>query len=272
MACYKMHRCRLSWLIASLLLVASAGHAQAQTVETDTEPEPISANSPDEWKFAVVAYAWLAGAKGDVDVIGPVEPVGLDLSFGDVIDSFKFALMGSAEAQKGRLVLVGDLTFIHLQADHGIDIRDQEFIEATLDSRTIDITALGGYRVTGNEPVIVDVLGGVRANFFKNTLELEGPNQSVEGEKQETWFDPLLACRAIVPLGGNWGMSLYGDIGGFGIASDLTWQAQATVDYNINERFRLMAGWRHFKVDYDKGDFLYDVAQSGLFLGLRIQM
>lgn len=272
MAGHMLYRSRLPLFIATLIFVADAGGAQAQTIEPGTGPETSSAKAADEWKFATVTYAWLAGAKGDVDVIGPVEPVGLDLSLGDVIDSFKFAFMGSAEAQKGRLVLLGDLTFIHLQADHGIDIRDQNFIDAELDSRTIDITTLGGYRVTGDNPVIVDVLGGMRANFFKNTLELDGPNQSVEGEKQETWFDPLLACRATVPLGGKWGMSLYGDIGGFGIASDLTWQAQATVDYNINEKFRLMAGWRHFKVDYDKGDFLYDVAQSGLYLGLRMQM
>jgi hypothetical protein len=259
-------------LVAPLLFFAEGGIAQAQTAEPGASPEAHSAEAPDEWKFATVTYAWLAGAEGDVDVIGPVEPVGLDLSLGDVIDSFKFAFMGSAEAQKGRLVLLGDLTFIHLEADHGIDIRDQNFADAELDSRTIDITALGGYRVTGDDPVIVDVMGGVRANFFKNTLQLDGPNQSVEGKKQETWFDPLLAGRATVPLGGKWGMSIYGDVGGFGIASDLTWQAQATVDYNINEKFRVMAGWRHFKVDYDKGDFLYDVAQSGLYLGLRMQM
>jgi len=245
-----------------------AHEAQGQS---QLEAAPPEAND-HEWHFATVAYAWLAGAHGDVDVIESLPPVGLDLSFGDVLDSFKFAFMGSAEARKDKLVLLGDLTFIHLQADKGIDIRNQNFLDAELDSRTIDVTALGGYRVASRDRLAVDLLAGVRANFFKNTLQLAGPNQSTEGKKQETWFDPLLAARAYVPIGGKWGLSAYGDIGGFGIASDLTWQLQGTVDYDISRKVRLGVGWRHFKVDYDKGDFLYDVAQSGLYLGARVQL
>ena len=272
MAAQQTGRFPLTNCLLPLLFAAWAGPALAQNTTTSSSAEPRAGEDQNEWKFATVTYAWLAGAKGEVDVIESVDPVHLDLSFGDVLDSLKFVVMGAAEAQKGRLVLLGDLTFIHLQADKGIDIRDQDFVDAELDSRTIDITALAGYRVADKGPVKIDLLGGVRANFFKNTLELTGPNRSAEGERQETWFDPLLGLRANVPLDGKWGMSFYGDIGGFGIASDLTWQGMATVDYDLNDRMRLMAGWRHFNVDYDKGDFLYDVEQSGLLLAFRYQM
>jgi hypothetical protein len=253
----------------ALVLAAWPGVAGAQPADPAAASEPAPASKG--WEFATITYVWMAGAEGDVDVIGPVEPVGLDLSFGDVLDSFKFAFMGAAEARHDRLVLLGDLTFIHLEANKGIDIRDQDFVDAELDSRTIDITALGGYRVVDKGKMAVDVLGGVRANFFKNSLQLVGPNREAEGSVSETWFDPLIAGRIYVPLGGKWGASVYGDIGGFGVASDLTWQAVAGVDYQLNRKFRLQAGWRHFKVDYDKGDFLYDVAQSGLFLAARYQ-
>lgn len=249
-----------------------AGAAVMTAAAASSPAETDAAEDPDKWRFATVGYAWLAGAEGHVDVIEAVEPVHLDLSFGDVLDSLKFVFMGAAEAQKGRLVLLGDLTFIHLDANKGIGIRDPDFVDAELDSRTIDITALAGYRVADKGPVKVDLLGGVRANFFRNELQLTGPSRSAEGEKKESWFDPLLAFRANAPLGGKWGMSFYGDIGGFGIASDLTWQGMATVDYDLNDRMRLMAGWRHFKVDYDKGDFLYDVGQSGPVLAFRYQM
>jgi hypothetical protein len=43
----------------------------------------------------------------------------------------------------------------------------------------------------------------------------------------------------------------------------------AVVGAQVSRKFRLLAGWRHFKVDYDKGDFLYDAAQSGPIVGLR---
>lgn len=255
----------------ALLLAAWPDAARAQAPEADTTAASASAEPSKDWEFATITYVWLAGAHGDVDVIGPVEPVGLDLSLGDVIHGFKFAFMGAAEARRDRLVFLGDLTFIHLEFDEGIDIRGQDFLDAELDSRTIDVTALAGYRIADKGPVVVDLLGGARANFFKNSLQLSGPNREAEGSVSETWFDPLIAARMRVPLGGKWGASLYGDIGGFGVASDLTWQGVATIDFDISRKFRLQAGWRHFKVDYDKGDFLYRVAQSGLLLAVRYQ-
>src|SRR3954465_14682873 len=93
-----------------------------------------------KWEFATIGYVWFAGAHGKTDVIGPAEPVDLDLSFGDVLKAFKFAFMGAAEARHDRLVILGDLTFIHLDASKGIKIREQDFLDAELDSRTAEIT------------------------------------------------------------------------------------------------------------------------------------
>ena len=109
-------------------------------------------------------------------------------------------------------------------------------------------------------------------NFFKTSLELEGPNQSVDGSVTKNWLDPVIAARLGVPLGGKWGLSLYGDVGGIIFGSDLTWQGVATVDYQISHKMSLGAGWRYLKVDYDKGDFLYDVGQSSPTVTFRTQL
>ena len=270
---------RFTAISALLFLLFSAGIARAepmdatdeQTASTDqasaSATEPV--DDPRKWHFATVGYVWLAGAKGETDVIGPVPPVDLDLSFGDVLDSFKFAFMGAAEARKDRFVILGDLMYIHLDADKGIGIRDPDFLEAELDSKTAEITLLGGYRVAADGPVVVDLLAGGRLNFFKVELQLEGPNNSAEGSVNKTWFDPLIAARLGAPLGGRWSITLYGDVGGIVTGSDVTWQGVATVNYQISRKLRLGAGWRYFKVNYDKGDFLYDVAQSGPVLVFR---
>jgi opacity protein-like surface antigen len=255
--------------LLSLLLAAWAGLAHAQSVEPPPDASPAPAKASKQWEFATIGYAWFASAKGETDVIGPVEPVGLDLSFGDVLKAFKFAFMGAAEARHDRIFVLGDLTFIHLDAKHGIDIRDQDFLDAELDSRTAEITLLSGYRAANKGPVTVDLLAGGRMNWFKATLQLDGPNRSADGSKKESWFDPLVAARVHAPLGGKWSTALYGDIGGFGMGSDLTWQGNATVNYQLNHKMTLGAGWRYFKVNYDRGDFLYDVAQSGPIITFR---
>lgn len=241
---------------------ASSGEASSAQAKADEK----------KWKFATIGYAWFAGAEGKTDVIGPVEPVDLDLSFGDVIKAFKFAFMGAAEARRDRLVILGDLTFIHLDAKEGIGIRDPDFLEAELDSRTAEITLLGGYRVVNKKSFNLDLLAGGRMNFFKTTLQLEGPVRSAEGSNKQKWLDPLIAARATAPLGGKWSMALYGDLGGIVFGSDVTWQGVATVDYQISRKMTLGAGWRYFKVNYDDGDFLYNVAQSGPMLVFRTEL
>jgi len=247
--------------------------ATAQQGDASSETSSGEATADEKkWKFATIGYAWFAGAEGKTDVIGPVEPVDLDLSFGDVLKAFKFAFMGAAEARRDRLVVLGDLTFIHLDTKEGIGIRDPNFLEAELDSRTAEITLLAGYRVMNDGPFKLDLLAGGRMNFFKTTLQLEGPNRSAEGSEKQKWLDPLIAARASAPLGGKWSMSLYGDLGGILFGSVVSWQAVAGVDYQISRKMSLGGGWRYFKVNYDDGDFLYNVAQSGPMLIFRTEL
>jgi hypothetical protein len=67
-------------------------------------------------------------------------------------------------------------------------------------------------------------------------------------------------------------MSLYGDVGGIIFGSDVTWQGVATVDYQISRKMNVGVGWRYWKVNYDKGDFLYNVRQSGPIIAFRSQL
>jgi hypothetical protein len=264
-------------LLASLILCASPAQAEnadepapADQAQSAARPETQpAATSAKDWEFATIGYVWFAGAHGRTDVVGPAEPVDLDLSFGDVLKAFKFAFMGAAEAKHDRLVILGDLTFIHLDTKRGIGIRDPDFVNGELDSRTAEVTLLGGYRLADKGPVTVDLLAGGRMNFFKVTLQLDGPNNSLDGSKSENWFDPLIAGRVGTSLGGKWSAGIYGDVGGIVTGSDITWQVAPSVDYQINHKMRIGAGWRVFKVHYDKGDFLYDVAQSGPLITFR---
>jgi hypothetical protein len=251
--------------------LADAADTDAQPAEPAPAVEVVDpqAATKSKWEFATIGYIWFAGAWGKTDVIGPAEPVDLDLPFGKVLKAFKFAFMGAAEVKHDRFVVLGDLTFIHLDAREGIGIRDPDFLEAELDSRTAEITLLPGYRVVDKGPVSVDLMAGGRMNFFKTTLQLEGPNRELDGEVKKTWFDPLIGGRVAAPLGGKWGASLYGDVGGFGIGSKITWQLAPTVTYQLNHKMTLGAGWRYFKVNYRDGDFLYNVHQSGPIITFR---
>ncbi len=49
--------------------------------------------------------------------------------------------------------------------------------------------------------------------------------------------------------------------------SDTAWDVFAGIGYVFNDMRSLTLGYRHQKVDFDKGSFLYDVETSGPLLG-----
>lgn len=258
--------------------VDSASSARDSVQPTDNPPEAAApANTENlatvqdgKWHIATLGYVWFAGAKGKTTPRDPLPPIDLDLSFGDVLKSFKFAFMGAAEARKDRLVFLGDLMWVHLGENEGLTVRDVNFADVEIDSKTTAVTALGGYRVVDKGPVIVDLLAGGRLNGNVQEVQYHGTLVDVSRKVKKWWIDPIVATRISAPLGGKVGLTLYGDIGGFGIGSDLTWQGIATVNYQISRKMSAGLGWRYFKLNYDDNDgFLYNVAQSGPIVTLR---
>jgi hypothetical protein len=255
--------------------------ASAAWADEPTAEQPVAAESqPAEqslatvqdgkWHLATIGYVFAAGAYGKTTPRDPLPAVDVDLSFRDVLHSFKFAFMGAAEARKDRFVILGDLMWVHLGEDQGLKVRDRSFANVEIDSKTTAITALGGYRVLNSEPFTLDLLAGARLNGNKQKLDYSGTLIDVSAKVSKTWVDPVFATRASVPLGGKMNLALYGDMGGFGLGSDLTWQAMGTVNYQISRKMNVGLGWRYFKLNFDDKDgFVYNVAQSGPIITLR---
>lgn len=229
-------------------------------------PEDEAAN---DWKVSATTYVWFSGLEGKVGVSDVVQPVKVDMSFGDILDNLKLALTGFVQARKGRVVLAADLSYVAIGIDRGIGVRERDFAEAELDTSTFTGTGLAGYQVADSGPVSLDLLAGARINAVDTDLQLQGPARTFTGEVSKTWVDPVIAANLGVPLGSRTTLAIYGDVGGFGVASDLTWQLAAGLQHDLSRRWRISGGWRHYAVDYDNGSFLYDVALSGPIAGVR---
>ena len=65
-------------------------------------------------------------------------------------------------------------------------------------------------------------------------------------------------------------ISAYGDIGGFGVSSEETWQLFGGIGYEFENGVFVEAGYRYLRVDYTSGGFTFDVEASGFLLGLGI--
>jgi len=73
--------------------------------------------------------------------------------------------------------------------------------------------------------------------------------------------------RGNFALSDRWTFSFEGDIGGFGVVSDLTWQAYAGFGWSASPSLSLGIGYRGLGTDYSKGDFSYDTVTQGPMVG-----
>ena len=91
---------------------------------------------------------------GDVGAGEGVQPVDVDMSFGDIFNKLKFAGMAMIKARHDRLIMAGDIQFVSLDASMGLRIRDADLIDGHLDTSTFVGSALAGYRLTQSPKVV----------------------------------------------------------------------------------------------------------------------
>jgi hypothetical protein len=111
-----------------------------------------------------------------------------------------------------------------------------------------------------------EVLGGGRYWRMEGELKLIGPGGSATMDGDEDWIDPFVGGRAKLGLTDRLDLSLRGDVGGFGVGSDFTWNAAAAVVYRFSRSASLMGGYRVLDVDYSSGAFGMDMRLHGPFL------
>jgi len=66
-------------------------------------------------------------------------------------------------------------------------------------------------------------------------------------------------------------LSLRGDVGGFGIQSDIALNAEAMLRYQFGDTFSFKFGYRYLKVEFEDSNLLYDISLDGFLFGLGIR-
>jgi hypothetical protein len=126
----------------------------------------------------------------------------------------------------------------------------------------------GFRRLTGWAELLV----GARWNSLAAAVETEGL-QARSASTDEGWVDPFIGARLRVPDTGKWNLVLRGDVGGFGVGSDLAWQVYPVVGYRFSKLFELQAAYRVIGMDYQgTGDpaFVYDMRIFGPEIGVTL--
>lgn len=248
-----------------------ATHIFAAAAPVTSETSPMTVPSANPWEFRITPYGWFTGIDGST---GPGRFIAdLDAGFDDIFNDLEMAAALQLEARMGPWGFMADAFYAEL-GDSGtlpgplktnVDLDFQQFLgEASVFYRVHD--AFEGF---------VDLYAGVRHNSINldlaatSTGTLLPINASRSADK--SWTDPIIGLRSQWEINDRWFLAAKGDVGGFGAASDFTWNLQGTVGYQFNECVSLEVGYRYFDTDFSDGGFTYDIAQSGAWIGMNFK-
>ncbi len=212
------------------------------------------------WQYAVAPYLWASGMDGTLTIGDRYEDI--DVSFSDIVDNLDMALMGHFEMKNDHWVLLSELIYVDLGQDAGVAAGT---VTAGIDLTMIE--AIGGYRVSPS----VALIGGGRWVDMGASLRFSGDMEEEAGAG-ESWIDPLVGLHVFAPFSERCWITARGDVGGFGVGSELSWRAYANVGFKASRRIAIVLGYQALDIDYEEGDGLrqvgLDVLMSGPQLGI----
>ncbi len=80
--------------------------------------------------------------------------------------------------------------------------------------------------------------------------------RTVRFTRSASWGDPLIAARYHREIGNGFGLTVYGDVGGFGVGAHSDWQVFGTVDYALKPWATLHLGYLSLNFNYTAADNL----------------
>lgn len=250
----------LPWSFVLTLVLLAAGLAGAQDDDIEAPPTSLPANSTlsPEWSYSIRPYFFLSGLSGSVTVESVTFPV--NSSFGDLLKNVELGAFINFSAEKGRWGVSADFQYINLYGESSGALDNSLDLKNTIGE--VDLV----FRPAG-APTL-RFLAGVRVYSISQTVTLLGHEIP---EASSTVVDPVLGAHGSWMLSDRWGFELRGDIGGFGVSSEFTYQMMALFKWGISDTVSLPFGYRVLGYQIRQDDVRMNTRMGGLVLGVDVR-
>ena len=216
------------------------------------------------WDFSLAPlYLWMVNMDGSMGV-GPINQ-DINVDFGSIFDNLEAVFTVHFDAvHKSNIGFFLDYSYLDIGFSGNIGpVNIPIDIENTL-------AELGAFYRFSNGQQAFDILGGLR--YTNMDTNIKGP--VVPRSMSEDWTDPIIGVRYFYDFGNKWSFWARGDIGGFGLGCDFTWNVLAMVQYQPWKYVAIAAGYRALDQDYEDGSganrFAYDMRLAGPIVGFNI--
>lgn len=265
--------------LMALILTSSATLALTAPVRAAEMPERGRPFAPTlvaqkDWSLTVTPYLWAASLNGNAAAFGIRREV--DVPFRDTLKNLDFGFMGNVEYRRGRAGAYINAEYTKVSSNAhlgplniGVSMRSAlvgaglfyRIFEAELGDRTV----FGTPRVFAIEPTAGARWTSMTARVHLGVLHVS---------EQEGWVDPFVGARFSYDLTDRWNVFVESDVGGFGVGSRFSVNAQAILGYRLllaGYQTTLGIGYRVLKQDYRDGGFQWNVTQHGPLIGASIR-
>ena len=239
-------------LLAAATLVATTAHA-------------------DEWRHTVFVYGMGAALDGTAQV-GPLE-VPVDLSMSDVFDALELGAMAAYRIENETWSVTGDTTYMGLG---GHSRTEGGRVKGDVDVDQFTLMGTVGRRLSERFELLFSL------SYFNLSTDLQVDTTApVSGEVTTRtasvdvdWIDPMIGAHFELPFHEDWKLNLRGDIGGFGVGSNFSYQALVTLQWQSGGSVGAVFGYRLIGFDYEDdggGSSHYerfDLTEQGPLVGM----
>ena len=238
--------------VLSIALLAPCASAQ----ESPRRP----GDGPSFTNYAEL-YLLLPWISGTVDVARLQTQI--DVSASDVLGNLKFAALADYRGEARKWAVLADVVYMNVGGD---GTGTQELSTAEVDVEEFIAELDGAWRISKS----FELLAGGRYTHLRTTVTLTTPGGTSEAKIEEDWFDPIVGAQAFLPLSKAFQLQLRGDVGGFHVGSNFTWQAIARVNWQVSRVVSLGIGYRWLDQDFETGSgvdyFRWDILTQGPLL------
>lgn len=231
-----------------------------------------AADEPSQgWRHTVVLYGMGAAIDGTAQIGDVIVPI--DASISDVFDNLQFGAMGAYRVENGTWSMTADVTYMGLGASQR---SDGGLVKGDVDVDQLTVMGTVGRRLTEH------IEGLFSLAYFDLSTDLQvATTAPTSGEVTKrtastgaSWIDPLFGLHYSLPISDAWRMNLRGDIGGFGVGSDLSYQVLANLRWQANDTVGVVFGYRLIAFDYEDGKERtyehYDLTEQGPLVGVTV--
>lgn len=250
--------------MALMMLAFGLNPHLAAAADVPTAPVTIPSETDSAWKISTSAYVWATGLSGTLRTLPPLPAVHIDIGFKDVLKNLDVAFMGAAEARNGRIVLFSDVIISKISLGKSFTPAGYP-ASVKVGSTSLIGLAAAGYRIVDSANFTLDGLVGLRGFSVNNKIQVQILPVALNYAKSQSWVDGVVGAK----MRYNFTPNLYATAIGFvgGLSSKFEWDAFAGVGYQISDKWNAFAGYRALKVDYRRGNFVYNALQQGPILG-----